>query len=207
MDRANARRLCISAWDRHSEMLSRVIRRAAFVVLLAGVVSVSLSAEVIDRIVAVVAGQIVTQSDVTAFTSLGLAGSLDDLIDRALELNEVRRVAPPEPATAAIEARMARIRARFPSTDALARALSAAGLDETALRVYAADDLRLASYLDERFSSAAQPGDEEVRQSVLEHPELTADEARLRLSSERRQTLVTAWVSELRRRADVVIVR
>ena len=80
-------------------------------------------------------------------------------------LNEVRRVVPPEPTAAAIDARIARMRQRFSSPDELSRALAASGVDETVLRIYAADDLRLASYLDERFSSASQPTDEEIRQS------------------------------------------
>ena len=131
----------------------------------------------------------------------------EEVIDRTLMLNEIRRVAPPEPAPAAVEARIARMRGKFGSPEALAQALSASGLDESAMRAYAADDLRLAAYLDDRFSSGAQPGDEEVRQVGSEHPELTAAEARARLVGERRQALVTAWVAELRRRADITILQ
>src|SRR5437868_104767 len=117
-------------------------------------------AEIIDRVVAVVAGQIVTQSDVAGATALGLAGSLDELIDRTLMLNEVRRVAPPDPAAAALDARVAQIRRKFASAEAMTSALAASGIDDPAVRAYAADDLRLSAYLDDRFSSAAQPGDE-----------------------------------------------
>ncbi len=46
-------------------------------------------------------------------------------------------------------------------------------------RIYAADDLRLASYLDERFSAASQPTDEEIRQA--------GEAARPKLVAERRQ--------------------
>ena len=81
------------------------------------------SAEIIDRIVAVVAGQIITKSDVTAAAAFGLAPDLQALIDRTLMLNEVRRVAPPEPAAAALEARVAQIRAGFATPEAFARAL------------------------------------------------------------------------------------
>ena len=64
--------------------------------------------------------------------------------------------------------------------------------------MYAADDLRLASYLDERFSAAAQPTDEEIRQA--------GESARQRLTDERRRALIGAWTAELRRRADVTVL-
>ena len=129
--------------------------------------AVSVSAEIIDRVLAILPGQIITLSDVEAALDLGLvdapadgdrlAGGLSAVIDRVLMLNEVRRVAPPEPSPAAIDARVALIRQRFGAAAELSRLLAARGLDETVLRLYAADDLRLASYLDERFSAAAQP--------------------------------------------------
>ena len=70
---------------------------------------------------------------------------------------------------------------------------------QPALRIHAADDLRLASYLDERFSAASQPTDEEIRQA--------GEAARPTLAAERRQTLVSAWVADLRRRADVRVLQ
>jgi hypothetical protein len=165
-------------------------------------------AEIIDRVLAILPGPIVTLSDVNAALDLGLvetpqggsrlAGGLSAVIDRVLMLKEVRRVVPPEPSTAAIEARVAMIRQRFESPAALARVLSEGGIDETVLSAHAADDLRLASYLDERFSAASQPTDEEVRQA--------GEGARQRLADERRRSLIAAWVSELRRRADVTIL-
>ena len=167
--------------------------------------SVSLTAEVIDRVLAILPGQIITLSDVEAALDLGLvespagqdriAGGLSAVIDRVLMLNEVRRVSPPEPSPAAIDARVALIRKRFSTDGELSRLLTIRGLDETVLRLYAADDLRLASYLDERFSAAAQPTDEEIRQA--------GESARQRLHDDRRRALIGAWIAELRRRADV----
>jgi hypothetical protein len=171
--------------------------------------AVGVSAEIIDRVLALLPGQIVTLSDVEAALDLGLveppaggdriAGGLAALVDRILMLNEVRRVVPPEPTAAAVDARVARIRQRFSSPAELSRILEARGVDETVLRIYAADDLRLASYLDERFSAASQPTDEEIRQA--------GEAARAKLVTERRQTLVSAWVADLRRRADVTILQ
>jgi hypothetical protein len=166
------------------------------------------SGEVIDRVLAVVSGQIITRSDVEASLALGLVDArpgsdrisdgLQALVDRVLMLNEVRRVVPPQPTPATIDARIARIRERFDSPAALARVLAASGIDETVLRIYATDDVRLASYLDERFTAAAQPTDAEVAQA--------GEGARQKLTTERRQNLIAAWIAELRRRADLTVL-
>ena len=165
-------------------------------------------AEIIDRVLAILPGQIITQSDVQAALDLGLVeapsggdrtgAALSSVIDRVLMLNEVRRVIPPEPSEAAIERRLVQIRQRFDSPAALARVLTASGIDEEVLRIYAADDLRLAAYLEERFLAASQPTDQEVLQA--------GEEARQRLADERRRSLIAAWTGELRRRADVTIL-
>ena len=170
--------------------------------------SVGARAEIIDRVLAILPGQIITLSDVEAALDLGLvevpaagdriAAGLSAVIDRVLMLNEVRRVSPAEPSPAAIDARVAVIRQRFSTSAELSRILAARGLDETVLRLYAADDLRLAAYLDERFSAAAQPTDQEIRQA--------GESARQRLIDERRRTLISAWTAELRRRADVTVL-
>jgi hypothetical protein len=90
------------------------------------------------------------------------------------------------------------MRARFETPAAFARALAASGIDDPILEVHAADDLRLSEYLEERFGVAAQPTPQEVLQ-------LDAV-ARAQLAAERRQTLITAWIGELRRRADVTVL-
>ena len=165
-------------------------------------------AEIIDRVLAILPGQIITLSDVEAALELGLveapagsdriAAGLSAVIDRVLMLNEVRRVSPPEPSAAAVDARVGRIRQRFSGPAELSRVLAARGLDETVVRLYAADDLRLASYLEERFTAAAQPTEEEIRQA--------GESARQHLTDERRRTLIGAWTAELRRRADVTVL-
>jgi hypothetical protein len=169
---------------------------------------VSVRGEIIDRVLAILPGQIITLTDVEAALELGLveapaggerlAAGLSAVIDRVLMLNEVRRVSPPEPSAAAIDARVDRIRQRFSAPAELSRVLAARGLDETVVRLYAADDLRLASYLEERFTAAAQPTEEEIRQA--------GESARERLTDERRRTLINAWTAELRRRADVTVL-
>ena len=149
----------------------------------------ALSAETIDRVLAIVAGQLITLSDVTAARELGLDGAasqtraadpvravLNTLIDRELVLAEVERYAPSEPLPEAIDREAARVRTRFASADAFAAALARAGLDERDLREILRQDLRIAAYLDQRFTAAET----------------------------RRQTLVDDWLAGLRNRGEIV---
>ena len=143
-------------------------------------------AETIDRVLAVVAGQLITLTDVTAARDLGLQAAdnaadpvraiLSKLIDRELILAEVDRYAPPEPAVDALDREVERVRARFSSADGLASALARSGIDEKHLREIIRQDLRIRAYLDQRFASA----------------------------QERRQALMDDWMTGLRRRGDVV---
>src|SRR5436190_13652615 len=81
-------------------------------------------AEILDRVLAVVAGRLIMLSDVTVARDLRLvplAASgdpvrdvLTKLIDRELVLAEVDRYAPPEPTAEAVDSEVQRVRARFP---------------------------------------------------------------------------------------------
>ena len=138
--------------------------------------SVSVRAEIIDRVLAILPGQIITLSDVEAALDLGLveAPAGGDRVAGGLSARhrsraDVERSAARGAARAVAcrdrRAGRAHSSARSARAAELSRVLAARGLDETVLRLYAADDLRLASYLDERFSAAAQPTDEEIRQA------------------------------------------
>src|SRR5882672_5890635 len=143
-------------------------------------------AETIERVLAVVAGQLITLSDVTAARDLGLEsadGAADSvrailirLIDRELMLAEVDRYGPPEPTAEAVDREVEQVRARFPSPDAFNAALVRSGIDEKHLRETLRQNLRMAAYLDQRFTSAA----------------------------DRRQALIEEWTAGLRRRGDVI---
>ena len=149
--------------------------------------SVPMAAEVIDRVLAVVAGDLIMLSDVRAARDLGLvvpAASADPdravlslLIDRALMLDEVDRYAPPEPSSAAIDRALADVRARFGSPAALGAVIARAGVDEPQLRAMLRQNLRISAYVAQRFS---------------------AD------TPERTQSVVTDWVASLRRRAEII---
>jgi hypothetical protein len=161
----------------------RIVAATLFGVLL----SIPSSAETIDRVLAVVAGQIITLSDVTAARELGvqtaapsadpIRGMLSTLIDRALVLSEVERYAPADPAPEVIDREIEIIRERFPSADDFTDALARAGLDDRLLRDMVRQDLRIRAYQEQRFA-AADPA--------------------------RRQTLISDWVAGLRRRADII---
>jgi parvulin-like peptidyl-prolyl isomerase len=146
----------------------------------------SVRAETIDRVLAVVAGQIITLSDVTAARDLRLETTdgaadptravLSKLIDRELILAEVDRYAPPEPTTEAVDREVARVRARFASAEALDAALARSGIDEQHLRETLRQTLRIRAYMEQRFTG----------------------------TDERRQALVNDWIAGLRRRGDVI---
>jgi hypothetical protein len=146
-------------------------------------------AETVDRVLAVVAGQLIMLSDVTAARALGIVESapgadpigsvLARLIDRELMLAEVDRYAPPEPDTAEIDREVAAVRARFPTQQAFDDTLARSGLDVTHVREIVRQNQRLRAYLEQRFNA---PDNDAAR----------------------RQSLVDDWVAGLRRRTPVV---
>ena len=135
---------------------------------------------------AVVAGQIITLSDVTAARDLRLETAegaadairavLSKLIDRELILAEVERYAPAEPSDDAVADELARVRARFASQPDLDDALARSGIDEKYLRETLRQNLRIRAYMEQRFAAAG----------------------------DRRQEVVDQWLAGLRRRADVI---
>jgi parvulin-like peptidyl-prolyl isomerase len=187
----------------------------------------SASQEIVDRTLALVGGQAITQSDVRAAIALGLveitkpADPVPDvtsqLVDRELVLREVQRYAPPTPTEAAVDSQLDDIRKRFAAPGALDRVLDLHGFTETRLRAWVRDDLRAQAYLAQRFASASTPTDAEIaaaytqQKAVLDQAGLTFEQAspmiRDRLSASRRRELITDWVSDLRRRTDVIILQ
>ncbi len=180
--------------------------------------------ELIERTLAIVGGQVITLSDLQTTVALGLiepASRADGvgpatsrLIDRLLVLREVQRYQPPEPGDAQVDQQMATIRGRFQNPDLFARTLEAGGFTEARLRAWIRDDLRIASYLGQRFAAVVTPTDEDVRKYFAEHREdfekrqvsfeAAAPVIRERLSAERRAELIDDWVADLRRRTAIV---
>jgi len=148
--------------------------------------SVGARAEIIDRVLAVVGGQLITLTDVAAARDLRLVAPatggdqtrdlLTKLIDRELVLAEVERYAPPEPTADAVDVEVGGVRARFDSDEAFAAALVRSGIDQRHLRETLRQDLRMRAYLDQRFSAAG----------------------------DRRAAAQDEWMAGLRRRGDVI---
>lgn len=187
----------------------------------------SSAAPIIDRVMAVVSGSIITLSDVEAAMAVGIVNvpngpdpigpALDELIDRTLMLIEVDRYAPPEPRPERLESRLRELLAHLDTSDP-ERQLSKYGLSNEALRGFARDDLRLRVYLNQRFAAGDPVTDEDVERYYGEHQgefsregvvQPLADvrqEVIQRVVATRRAQMIADWVKGLRSRADVTIL-
>jgi hypothetical protein len=201
----------------------RRVRRALLALILTA--AAAASAEVIDRVMAIIDGHLITLSDVRRAMTLhvvdrdgapaGEAAALERLIDRVLILQEVERYAPPEPDRAAVETQVRDVERRIGNGD-LVSTLSDVDASEAWLRQWIRDDLRMRAYIDQRFAGAAEPTDEELENYFRQHPdeftrngqemnEASARQlARTRVIATRRQVLVDDWLTGLRRRATIV---
>ena len=198
-----------------------MLRRVLFV-MLGIVLAIGMArAEVIDRIVAVVDGALIMQSDVTAAIRLGFvyppAAVVDRLIERLLMLKEVDRYAPPDPAEAVVDRAVAGVRDRAGSAAQFDAILLQTGIGFDQIRRNVRDDLRIESYLQQRFG-AIQPTDDEMREYYREHAAEFSQGAVLRpfdearevvkaaLVAEKRAATIRDWLTDLRRRANVNIL-
>jgi hypothetical protein len=202
------------------------MRTHALLVAMGLVLGIGLArAEVIDRILAVVDGALITQSDAAAAIRLGLVrlpgdplpAVVDRLIERQLVLREVDRYAPPDPAEADVDRALDEIRTRPGSPSQFEAILQQTGIGLEQLRRLVRDDLRIESYLQQRFG-AIQPTEEEILQYYREHAaefsqggvlrpfEEAHDIVKAALVAARRAATIGEWVTDLRRRADVNVL-
>jgi hypothetical protein len=185
-------------------------------------------AEILDRILAVVNGQIITLSDVRAVQRLELVpadvstdpvdAGLQRMIDRQLMLEEVERYAPPEPQAADIDAAVADVRSRAKDALEFEATLTRYGMSHDELRRFVRDTLRLEAYRQQRLSSMPQSSDEEARRYYEDHPEeftsdgqllpfdKVRDQALSAALDERRSTFMRDWIDGLRRRASLLVL-
>lgn len=190
--------------------------------------SAAVAAEVIDRILAVVNGSIITLSDAHAAMRFGLVSpnggadplqlALDQLIERRLVLAEVERYGLAEPTAEKLDAAVAAVRARFESAAAFEGALRETGLTGETLRRHVRDELRVESYLQLRFAQMLQPSEEDVlayyrahekafmRDGAVQPYQDVRGDARAALLASRRIATIREWIEGLRRRADVTIL-
>ena len=174
----------------------------------------------LDRVVARVNGSMILLSDVRAAVLFGLVDgppesddAVEQMVQRALLVEEVNRFPPPEPTAEAIESEVARLRTRAGvSIDEVERTT---GLMAENVRLLARDRLRVQGYIDQRFGLTVPLTDEQVLQYYRGHPEefttngqLTPFDraqglARERAGLEQRQRTISQWLRDLRARADV----
>ena len=187
-------------------------------------------AQALDRVLAVVSGQVILASDVRAFLGLGLLAAddadpavreqvaLSRLIERRLVLDEIDRYVLAEPPPERVERDLATVRARFDTEEAFTALLAAVGFDLDDLRQILRDDARRDAYLADRFGVAARFTEAELRAyydanrgRFVEHGEPVSfaaarDDVEDRLWTERRAEREKAWIAGLLRRADILRV-
>jgi hypothetical protein len=180
--------------------------------------------QLLDRVLARIETEAITQSDVRALVEFGLIdtksptdpSAVQQAIDRQLTLKEIARFPPTEPPAAAIDQQLTAMKVRV--GERLDDVMRATGLDDSRLRGLARDTIRIRTYLQQRFGIVNQVGEEEARKYFEEHrDEFTRDgkpltfeeagaEARQRAAATRVQGSVTQWLRDLRARSDVVMV-
>jgi peptidyl-prolyl cis-trans isomerase SurA len=204
------------------------ISRALAAAALVAIIATAAGADVIDRVVAVVDGHLITISDLRTINALHLldpsspaspveAGRdpiVEHLIDRILVLEEVERYAPAPPDDKAIDARLGVIAQANGSAAVVEERLQELGVSPAWVRQWATDSLRIRAYVDQRFGSVVQPTDEELEAYFREHQSDFAGKdvndatvqstARTAIVAERRRAVLTEWITGLRRRADVM---
>jgi Asp-tRNA(Asn)/Glu-tRNA(Gln) amidotransferase A subunit family amidase len=180
--------------------------------------------QILDRVLARLGTEAITQTDVQSLLELGLItaksptepAAVNQAIERQLVLREVARFPPMEPPADAVEQQLAAMKARVGNR--LEEVVRSTGLDETRLRALARDTIRIRDYLEQRFGISTQVSEEEARKYFDDHrEEFSRDgkplsfedvsaEARRRAASSRVQGAVTQWMQDLRTRSDVVLV-
>lgn len=198
-------------------------KRAVLVLLVvAGLTEPAAAQTLLDRVVARVNGTVILLSDERAAVRFGLVDAAADsedaveqMVQRALLVEEVNRFPPPEPTTEALDAEVARLRARAGgSLDDVERST---GITADAVRLLARDRLRIQSYIDQRFGVTVPLTDEQVLEYYRAHPEEFTSNgqpvpferaqglARERAGLQQRQRTISQWLRDLRARADVAV--
>lgn len=148
------------------------------------VVALSAAPVLLDRTVARVGDQVVLLSDLRIARALGLveAGPGDGVaaravMDRVLMLQEVGRYQPAEPTATDVSRELEALKAKAGTAQALSTLMRETGLTELRLTALAKENLRLRTYLLQRFSGAPTP--QAVGVWVTDLRQRTASECRL----------------------------
>jgi hypothetical protein len=198
-------------------------------VLLALLLAVPAAAVTVDRIAAVIDGQVLTVSEIGQMVELRffprLGDSEDDyrrevldaLIAQALRYRDVERFGAQDIPPDTIEARVVEIQRRFASETEFQAAIARAELTVDEVRALVKRQLQVEAYIQERFAPLVFVTNEEIdeyyrgpwreqrRERGLPVPALSEvrEEVRAALRLSRLQAEIDRWTSQLRARANV----
>ena len=186
----------------------------------------------VDRIAALVDRQVITVSEVSQMAEIRFfprkAGQSDDdhrhdilesLIAQALRFRDVERFGAEDIPKDSIESRFLDIQKRFPAAGDFAAAMQRAELSPDEVRALVKRQLQVEAYIQERFAPMIFVSTDEIeayyrgdwsqqrRQRGLSIPPLTevTEEIRTLLKSNRLQSEIDRWTTQLRARANVDI--
>lgn len=208
------------------DLESLTVRR--LLVLLA-LIAFPAAAVTVDRIAAVVDGQVLTVSEITQlveirfFRRLGTTEDehrrevLDALIAQALRFRDVERFGAQDISADAIEARFLEIQRRFPSEAEFLGALTRAELTSDETRALVKRQLQVEAYIQERFAPLVFVTAEEIedyhrttwsaqrreRGLAVQPLAEVREEVRTAVRSSRLGSEIERWTAQLRARANV----
>lgn len=186
----------------------------------------------IDRVAAVIDQQVLTVSEITQMVTIrffprkaGLNENdyrrevLDGLIAQSLRFRDVERFGAPDVSKDQIEGRFLDIQKRFASPAEFDAALAKAELTADEVRALIKRQLQVEAYIQERFAPIIFVSSDEIetyykttysqqrRERGLAVPPLAevSEEIRTTLRSDRLQTEVATWTTQLRSRSNVDI--
>jgi hypothetical protein len=210
-------------------MVSRIDLVRRLLVLIAALFALPAGAVTVDRIAAVIDGQVLTVSEIGQMVEIRffprLASDDDDhrrevldaLIAQALRYRDVERFGAQDISADTIEGRLLEIRRRFASDADFGAALTRAELTLDEVRALAKRQLQVEAYIQERFAPLVLVTNEEIADyhattwsrarrerglPVLPLSEVR-EEVRSAVRSSRLQTEIAKWTAQLRARANV----
>lgn len=208
------------------------MKKALSLLILLAVWSTSLRAVIIDRIAAIVDGQVITLSEIDQLVTLRVflpnededqdafrRRILETMIAQTLRRRDLERFGAPQVSADAVQARLRQIIGRFPTAEAFEQALATAEMTLAELEAILTRQLELEAYIDERFAPLVFISLAEIERYYQEEylPQRAAqglparaleqvrEELRAALRAERLTSELDLWTTQLRERANVDI--
>jgi len=205
---------------------SRLCLSVSFVIWIGLISSALAKNEILDRILAIVSGHIIMQSDVRAFIDLQLidvpldvrseSDVLNYLIERRLVIEEVDRYVVSDLPETNTDTHFLEIRERFSSEEAFAIVLQKVGFTNDDIRQVLKDNERSKAYLNDRFSAVNLLTEDQLRKYYQENVDEFTEEdfilsfdqvkslVQQRLAMELHAEMISEWVASLVRQAQII---